>query len=489
MYPISLGLTWSEIHPSIQLIFIDLLLRVVLVVFVLIRKSRKPQAALMWVILLMGLPFLGIALYLLFGESRLGYFRRKRHASALRIVDRPENRANADPKTWVSLPRREMQIASLAEYVSDANAVTGNRLELFGDSLKFIDRLIEDIDRAEKSVHLLYFIYLVDNSGKKVADALMRATKRGVCCRLLVDAAGSKRFLKSSLHKDLKRGGVKTAECLPVNPLRLLLSRLDLRNHRKIAVIDGQIGYTGSNNLADAAFAIKAKFAPWYDCTVRIDGPATKELQVLFLTDWYMETDELVLEELQHRPTLNPDGLPIQIIATGPNFYTEATTQIVQACIQIVERELILTTPYFVPDETTIMNLCVAARRGVETKLVVPKRNDSRLVAAASRSNYEPLLEAGVQILEFRDGLLHAKTITIDKEIGIVMSANLDRRSYHLNFECGAIVYDSNFSSELRFLQQHYIDNADLIDPTAWSARGATTRVLDTAVGLLSPIL
>jgi cardiolipin synthase len=489
VHSIGLGLIWSDIHPLVHLILVDVLIRAILVIFVLIRKSRNPQAALIWVILLMGLPIFGMVLYLLFGESRLGYWRRKRHAQAVNVVDRPEIRANANPETHVTLPRRESQIAALTEHVSDANAVTGNRVEIFGDSEKFVDHLVADIDQAKKSVHLLYFVYLVDNSGKRVAEALIRAANRGICCRLLVDSAGSKHFLKSSLIKDLKKNGVMTAGCLPVNPVRLLLSRLDLRNHRKIAVIDGQIGYTGSNNLADAAFAIKAKFAPWYDCTVRIDGPATKELQILFLTDWFMETSEFVEDELNYHPKVNTNGLPIQIIATGPNFYSEATTQIVQACIQIVHEEIILTTPYFVPDETTITNLCVASRRGVDVTLVVPKRNDSRLVAAASRSNYAPLLEAGVKILEFKKGLLHAKTISIDKDIGIVMSANLDRRSYHLNFECGAIVYDSDFASELRFIQQHYIDNSDRVDPTAWFARGTFVRVRDTATGLLSPIL
>jgi cardiolipin synthase len=276
---------------------------------------------------------------------------------------------------------------------------------------------------------------------------------------------------------------------LPVNTVRLLLSRIDLRNHRKIGVIDGQIGYTGSNNLADAAFAPKAKFAPWVDCSVRIDGPAVKELQVLFLEDWYMETDEFLDDALSFRPTVHADGLPIQIIATGPNFYNEATTQLVQACLQVARREIVLTTPYFVPDQVTITNLCVAARRGVQTILVLPKNNDSRLVAAASRSSYRTLLEAGVELHEYRNGLLHAKTISIDKDIAFVMSANLDRRSYELNFECGAIIYDTDFTSQLRFLQQAYLEKSDLIDAAAWSNRPMHANLRDTAAGLLAPLL
>lgn len=486
---ITLAVTWPQVEYVLYLLFVDLFIRGALVVWVLARKSNSPQTALTWVVLLIGLPIFGLILYLLIGESRLGYWRRKRHARAIAAIDRPEVRASADPKTVANLRPRDVQISALAERVSDSSTVAGNRLELLGNSAEFIDRLVADMDNAKKHVHILTFIYLTDESGNKVADGLLRASARGIDCRLLVDAVGSKSFLKSPLCKKLRAGGVSLAAALPVNPIRMLLSRLDLRNHRKIAIIDGQIGYTGSNNLADAAFAIKAKYAPWVDCTVRIDGPATKELEVLFLEDWYLETDEFFEDKLSFRPETHDDGLPIQVIATGPNFYTEATTQIVQACTQVVKAELVLTTPYFVPDQATLTNLCVAARRGVEVYLVLPKRNDSRLVAAASRSNYKVLLDAGVRVMEYKKGLLHAKTITIDKDLAVVMSANLDRRSYELNFECGAIIYDTDFASQLRLLQQQYIDESDALDRVTWNQRPLQARVIDTAAGLMSPLL
>ena len=473
----------------LHLFLVDLLFRALLVFMVLVRKSGNPQTALTWVILLVGLPFIGLIVYMLFGESRFGYFRRKRHAQAIRRVDRPGVRANSNPAARVELPLRETQVATLAEQVSGSAPVGGNKLKLFGDSAEFLDELASDIDAATQSVHMLFYIYLDDLAGQKIARALMDAVARGVSCRLLVDDVGSKAFLKSKLVREMRTAGVSVIACLPVNAVRMLFSRLDLRNHRKIAVIDGQIGYTGSNNLAEAAFAVKAKYAPWVDCTVRIDGPAVKELQVLFLEDWHFETGELPEDELKAQPEIREDGLPVQIIATGPNFYNEATTQIVQACIQVVQHELILTTPYFVPDETTIRNLCVAARRGIQTTLVVPKHNDSHLVGAASRSNYKPLLEAGVEIYEFTKGLLHAKTITIDREIGVVMSANLDRRSFELNFECGAIVYDSDFASELRLLQRSYISRSEQVGLAAWRKRGMMRQAGDTVAGFLSPIL
>lgn len=473
----------------VHLLIVDLLFRVGLVVMVLIRKSGNPQTALTWVIVLVGLPFIGLILYMLFGESRFGHFRRKRHAQAIRRVDRPGVRANSNPRARVELPLKETQVATLAEQVSGSAPVGGNELRLFGDSAEFVDQLVDDIDNAQKSVHMLFYIYLDDSAGQKVAAALTRAAGRGISCRLLVDDVGSKAFLHSQLAKDLKQSGVSLVGCLPVNAVRMLFSRLDLRNHRKIAVIDGQIGYTGSNNLAEAAFAVKAKYAPWVDCTVRMDGPAAKELQVLFLEDWHFETGELPEDELKAQPEFREGGLPVQILATGPNFYNEATTQIVQACIHVVQHELILTTPYFVPDESTIRNLCVAARRGIQTSLVVPKNNDSRLVGPASRSNYAPLLEAGVEIFEFTEGLLHAKTITIDREIGVVMSANLDRRSFELNFECGALIYNSDFASELRLLQKSYISRSEQVSLVEWRKRSRMHQVGDTIAGFLSPLL
>ncbi len=479
----------SLIDGVIHFLLIDFTIRAILITFVLIRKSKQPQTALTWVILLMALPLLGFVLYGLFGEERFGYFRKRRHAAAVKRVDMPGVHANSVPENRVILPMVPGQIAALAEQVSDSAPVGGNDITLFGDSERFVTRLSEDIGSACEDVHLLFFIYLDDASGRMVAEALIEAAGRGVKCRLLVDAVGSKAFLRSTLAKRMRESDVEVVGALPVNPIRMLFSRLDLRNHRKIAVIDGQIGYTGSNNLAEAAFAIKPDFAPWVDCSIRLDGPAAKELQILFLEDWHFETGRLPEAPLSRQAKRRKDGLPVQIIATGPNFYNEATTQIVQTCIHVASHELVLTTPYFVPDETTIKNLCVCARRGVQTTLVVPARNDSWMVAAASRSNYEPLLKAGVAIHEFTGGLLHAKTITIDREIGIVMSANLDRRSFNLNFECGGIIYDSDFATQLRDLQETYIETSNRIEEEEWIQRSISRRVGDTLAGFLSPIL
>jgi cardiolipin synthase len=278
-------------------------------------------------------------------------------------------------------------------------------------------------------------------------------------------------------------------EAIKVHPFRMLFARIDLRNHRKIVVIDGVIGYTGSQNIADAEFAIKPRFAPWVDAMVRIVGPVVWDLQMLFVEDWYLDTDQSLEQLLNIQPLAHDDGVVAQIIGTGPNSHNEAMRQLLQAAFHSAREELILTTPYFVPDDATLGALCTAARRGVRTVLVVPARNDSPLVAAASRSHYQELLESGVELYEYQRGLLHAKTMTIDHSLAMIGSANLDRRSFELNFEVSLAVYDSNFAGQLRFLQTSYISDSQPVELSRWRRLTLPVRLWHSAAGTLSPLL
>ena len=193
-----------------------------------------------------------------------------------------------------------------------SDVVGGNQLELKADAEHFLKPLCADIAAATRHVHLLTYIYLTDKTGQTVADALIAAAKRGVTCRLLVDSLGSRDFLRSDLCRKLRDGGVQVVEALPARLVRILLSRIDLRNHRKIVVIDNRVGYVGSQNIADPSFAPKAKYAPWIDCMVRMEGPAVHDLQLLFLEDWYMDTEELEEGLLEEVPHVKPDGADVQ---------------------------------------------------------------------------------------------------------------------------------------------------------------------------------
>ncbi len=441
-------------------------------------------------LLIIALPFIGTAIFLLVGTRRLGSRRRKRHKKIQETIPQNVTSYIKDPKLYGSnVDSRFSSIAHIAETIGGSHVLSGNHATLFGDSDKLIDSLADDIQNAQHHCQILSYIMLVDKAGEKISDALIEATERGVECRLLLDSMGSKDFLSSDLCKKVKEAGVHVVVALPANLIRAIFTRIDLRNHRKIAVIDNSIGYMGSNNIAEPSFAPKPKFAPWVDASVRLTGPIVRELQAIFIQDWYMDSDEDLSSLLKEPLEVDDTGFATQLMATGPNSNNLALSQLLQTAFFTAQKELIITTPYFSPDDSTESALLISAKRGVETHLVLPARNDSKLVQAASRSRYASLLNAGVQIHEFNGGLLHAKTMTIDREISLIGSANLDRRSLDLNFEVSMIVYDDDFSSELRFLQTTYIEQSTPIspkEPLEWSIR---RRLWQNGVSLIAPIL
>lgn len=466
------------------------MIRIGLATLVLFRSRREPSVGLAWLAVTLSLPVVGAVAYLLFGEIRLGRRRIARHNEIVARVESPEVRVPHAPEARASaLLGVDMQIAQLAESVGGNIPLAGNKLELFGDTDVVIERLCADIDAAKEHVHLLFYIWLDDDSGRRVAEALVRAATRGVACRVLLDAVGSKSFLASPTRRMMAGAGVHVAEALPAGLLRMLLVRVDLRNHRKIGVIDGRIGWTGSQNIANASFAPKARYAPWVDCMVRIEGPVVHDLQTLFVEDWYLDSNEAVDAVLRRIAPVQVHGSVAQYLGTGPGSSRAAARLLVQAMLQVAREEIILTTPYFVPDDATLTSLCTSARRGVHVKLIVPRRNDSRLVALASRGFYEPMLEAGVEILEFNGGLLHAKTVTVDRRLALITSANLDRRSFELNFEAGLVVYDDDFASVLRFLQVGYMEQSTRVGLARWRKRPWTARLAQNAAQLVSPLL
>ena len=454
---------------------------------VLVRPPQRQSSALAWILLILLLPGIGAACFLLFGDVRTGRRRRQRHRE---IVTRVRTAAARfpGPARAEDLPDVHRPIANLGYLVGESEPRGGNRLELHADTERFAAALVADLDAASDHCHVLTYIFLDDETGRAVAAGLARAAARGVRCRLLADAVGSKAFLASGLRRELERGGVRVVAALPTR-LRLGSARIDLRNHRKLAVVDGRVAYTGSHNIAAASFAVKPRFAPWVDATVRIEGAAVRDLQELFVQDWYMETGETLEECLAIEPPVHASGIPVQVIGTGPDSRHEAIVRLIQAAFHLAREELILTTPYFVPDEGTLDAMLTAAERGVRTVLVVPRSNDSLLVGAASRSLYQLLLESGVEIHEYASGLLHAKTITVDRSLALVTTANLDRRSFELNYEVSLVVFDTDFASRLRFLQSGYLDHSRQVDSRAWSQRSWARKVAQNAAGVFAPIL
>ncbi len=464
-------------------------LHLLFVVYVLLRPRSRQNSSMAWIVFIVAVPFVGIVLYLVVGEVRPGSSRKRRHRTIVANIRKVLNESWNDPKDAAVVPRETESIARLARLGSDTPPRDGNRLTLLAGAQEFITSLVRDIDRAEDHVHLLFYVYLEDGAGRAVTDALVRAEERGVECRLLVDNVGSSDFLKSELCRELRKGGVEVVAALPTRITQIASIRFDMRNHRKIAVLDGRVGYTGSHNIAEEAFHPKPRFAPWVDATLRIEGPTVRDLQVLFVEDWYMDSAQNLDHLIALAPEEHEGGRTVQVVGTGVNSQNEALVRVIQSAIHMAREELILTTPYFVPDEGTLAALTTAAVRGVHTIVVVPERNDSPIVALASRSFYQPLLEVGAEIHEFTKGLLHAKTITVDREFAMVSTANLDRRSFEINFELSTLVYDSDFASELRLLQKRYLEDCRRVDARRWAARRWPRRLVENVAGLFSPLL
>jgi cardiolipin synthase len=311
-----------------------------------------------------------------------------------------------------------------------------------------------------------------------------------------LDGAGSRRFFRRGLARRLRKSGVEVVELLRVNPLRLLFRRLDLRNHRKVLVVDGRIAYCGSQNISDDTFRPKGERGPgpWHDATVRLEGYAARSLALVFLADWNSESARPIADPAPYLPPFEaraPDEITsaVQILPSGPEGHPGAIQHAFVAAMYAAERELIVTTPYFVPDATVNAALTTAAARGVDVTLIVPKRNDAPLVDHAGRANYLALLDAGVRILRYVPGLLHAKTISVDGKVALIGSANLDQRSFKINFECTLLIYDSSLGGELRALQRAYAEQSEAVDPGAWRQRSVFTRLADSAASLFSPLL
>ncbi|MXW17361.1 MAG: cardiolipin synthase [Gemmatimonadetes bacterium] len=461
----------------------------VFVVFVLLRPRVRQPSSLAWILVIVVLPIAGIVLYLAVGEVRTGSRRKRRHRTIQKNIRAVVRKAWSATSRSTVVPWGTESIARLARLGDETQPRQGNRLALLATADSFLQALVADIDAAERHVHLLFYIYLDDDVGRAVASALIRARKREVPCRLLVDNVGSSDFLKSRLCRELRDEGVQVVAALPTRITQIVSIRFDMRNHRKIGVVDGRVGYTGSHNVASENFHPKPGFGPWVDATLRIEGPAVRDLQALFIEDWYMDTTENLDHMIAYTPEEHPDGRIVQIVGTGVNSQNQALVRVIQSAIHMAREELIMTTPYFVPDEGTLAAITTAAIRGVRTIIVVPARNDSPLVALASRSFYETLLDAGAEVHEYTSGLLHAKTITVDRDFALVSTANLDRRSFEINFEISTLIYDSDFASELRLLQMRYLEDCVTVDAARWAARRWPRRLAENVAGLVSALL
>ncbi len=482
---------------GVALVLLHILVQVALIVRVLLRSHREPASRIAWIVVIVAVPMLGMAAYVLFGEVNIGRRRIERMRRVLARLDEAGGAAAMAPKggegeAGVSgVPPNYTQLFRLGRSISGFPPVGGNRGCLMADSNATIDAMVADIDAAQAHVHLLTYIWLPDTNGCKMIEALKRAAQRGVTCRAMADDHGS-RLLTGSRHwQEMERAGVRLARALPVgNPLLWpLRGRMDLRNHRKILIVDGRITYCGSQNCADPEFRIKAKYAPWVDAVIRFEGPVARQNLYLFAADWMAHVDEDLGGLLREPLPAEPGGFTAQAIGTGPTVRFSAMPEMFESLMYGARSELVATTPYYVPNEPMQAALCASARRGVETTIVFPARNDSWVVSAASRSYYEELLDAGVRIFEYEPGLLHTKSLTLDGELTLFGSANMDRRSFELNYENNILFYDPALTAEVRRRQQDYIAQSHPVGREAVESWTWRARIWNNAVATLGPVL
>jgi cardiolipin synthase len=458
----------------------------------ILRPHREPASRVAWVVVIIVLPVAGIITYILLGETSIG---RRRVARVREVLAGMPDVAHAPgmdaPNVRPTIPEPYVHLFRIGHSVNGFEPVGGNRARLLPDSNASIDSMVADMDAASDHVHLTFYIWLPDNNGLKVVEALKRAAARKVTCRAMADGLGSRGMIESAHWRAMQAAGVKVATALPVgNPLlRPLRGRIDLRNHRKILVIDNRTTYCGSQNCADPEFRVKAKFAPWVDAMMRFEGPIARQNQHLFASDWMAQVKDDLNDLLRQPLPPGEPGFTAQVIGTGPTVRNSAMPEVFENLLYTARRELFITTPYYVPDESMQAALCACARRGVATTIIFPARNDSWIVGAASRSYYGELLAAGVRIHEYEGGLLHTKSLTMDGEITLIGSANMDRRSFELNYENNILLCDPTVTAEMRRRQDGYLARSHPVTAAMVAQWPMTRRLWNNTIAMLGPVL
>jgi len=455
------------------------------IMLVYVPQQRTSAAARTWLLLIFLLPWPGLIIYALLGRIRVPRARVEQQMLASQKIVQAQVQQKAHLTCHPVLPSYLEHIPGLAAQLGDFGAFTGNAVELLPDYAGSITRLVADIDAATDHVHLLTYILAPDKTGESVAAALTRAVRRGVQCRLMADAVGSRPGLEK-LGPQLRRDGVEVIAMLAVGFFRHNAARFDLRNHRKLAVIDGSIGYAGSQNLVNPAFV---PGHPNEELVARITGPVVAQIQAILLADRFIETGA-TFDYGPLFPELPATGASAaQLLPSGPGYQRENAQELFVAMLYAARQRVVFTTPYFVPDEPFLAALRSAARRGVEVRLIVSLHANQAFTQLAQRSYYDDLLSAGVHVHLYRPCFLHAKHLSVDDSIALLGSTNIDIRSFALNAEVSFIVYDPEVVAQLRAVQERYLADSELLDLATWRQRPVPQRVAQNLARLADSLL
>ncbi|MBW4041810.1 MAG: cardiolipin synthase [Acidobacteria bacterium] len=475
----------------IAVIVVDVVIRVLAVVFV--PKNRRPATAAAWLLAIFFIPYAGLIAFLLFGSTKLPRRRRRKQQQINRYVMNATEgiRVATEQPDW---PPWFASLAALNRRLGAMPLLGGNTARLFGEYDRSIAEMTEAVRAAQSFVHVEFYILSLDATTAPFFDAMEEALARGVTVRVLLDHIASLRVrgYRRTIRR-LKSMGADWHLLLPVQPYRGRYQRPDLRNHRKVLVVDGRVAFMGSQNMIDRTYdrwTNRRRGLRWKDLMVRLEGPIVAELNTIFISDWFGETDVLLQREA--RQTVAPVGdeaLDCQVVPSGPGFEGENNLRLFNGLIYAAQKRIVLVSPYFVPDDSMLYAVTTAAQRGVQVELFVSEIGDQAVVFHAQRSYYESLLQAGVVIWLYRKPtILHAKHFTIDDDVAVIGSSNLDMRSFTLNLEVSLMVRGRAFVDDLRQLEEGYRRASRRLTIEEWDARPLRTAVLDNVARLTAAL-
>ncbi|GAA1507941.1 cardiolipin synthase [Agromyces terreus] len=477
-------------------VLVDLAIRIA--ALIIVPRDRKPTAAMAWLLAIFLIPFVGIVLFLLIGNVKLSKRRRERQVEIDRILeeDVDELQPATDAATW---PTWFRTVVEQNARLGALPAVPGDSARLFGDYEGSIDAMAADIDTAERYVHVEFYIIAFDDVTKGFFAAMERAVQRGVTVRVLLDHVASKRVsVHEATFAELDRIGVQWHFLLPLKPLKGRYERPDLRNHRKLVVVDGRVAYTGSQNLISRDYDSpknQKRGLMWQELVVRTTGPVVRSVDAVFRSDWYAEVDEWIDDEktvgraVEAASAEASAGLVCQVVPSGPAYATENNLRLFLSLVASAQERVIITSPYFVPDEAMIYAITSAKLRGLDVQLFVSELGDQGSVWHAQRSYYGTLLRAGVRIWLYpAPYILHAKHLSIDDDVAVIGSSNMDIRSFNLNFEISLLVRGASFVADMREVEEEYRRIGRELTLEEWEKEPLSATFLDGVARLTSAL-
>jgi cardiolipin synthase len=473
-------------------ILVDLVIRVIAVIVV--PRNRRPTAGMAWLLAIFFIPYVGIIFFLLIGNPKLPKHRREKQAEVDRFIRDSTLGVErvSDSAAW---PAWFEGVVRLNRNLGAMPLIGSNSATLIGDYQASLDAMAHAIDGAKQYVHVEFYIFAYDTTTAGFFDALGRAVQRGVEVKVLLDHIASVRV--KGYRKTLRRlddMGVAWQFMLPVQPLKGKYQRPDLRNHRKILVVDGEVGFTGSQNVIDRSYHKPGNLRrglKWQELVARVEGPIVSGLDAIFATDWYLETGEA-----PSRGDITPfeqegeaQDLDCQVVPSGPGYPNENNLKLFLALMYAAKERIILTSPYFVPDEAMLRAISGATQRGVHVELFVSEIGDQALVYHAQRSYYEALLRAGVRIYKYQSPyILHSKHFTIDDDVAVIGSSNMDIRSFELNAEISLLVRGASFVRDMRAVEDRYREQSRELTLDEWMQQPVRSTILDNLARLTSAL-